>query len=75
MGIDDTLRMRYRAYKDETCQFLATLEVIRKWYKERAEEEFSSKVTTGRDTLSPSGFSALAEMYGFEAEGQPELGN
>ncbi|CAN8271833.1 unnamed protein product [Cochlearia groenlandica] len=27
MGIDDTLRMRYRAYKEETCQFLATLKL------------------------------------------------
>ncbi|CAN8255103.1 unnamed protein product [Cochlearia groenlandica] len=78
MGIDDTLKMKYRAYKEEMCQFLATLEVI--LYKpgwQRAQSTRGGRIhfkgyNVTRHVVT---FSVLAEMYGFAAEGQPELGN
>ncbi|CAN8307388.1 unnamed protein product [Cochlearia groenlandica] len=59
MGIDDTLRMRYCAYKEETCQFLATLEVILdESGSQRVQRTRGGRIQfkgyNGRDTLLPS---------------------
>ncbi|CAN8232528.1 unnamed protein product [Cochlearia groenlandica] len=76
--LDGVLRMKYNAYKEETCQFLATLEVI---LDERGSQ--GAQATRGgriqfkgyKGTRLVVTLSVLAEIYGLSADGQPELSN
>ncbi|CAN8255123.1 unnamed protein product [Cochlearia groenlandica] len=78
MGIGNALGMSYDAYQEETCMFLANLEVV---LDDRGSQEAqntggcSIRVTDANKITHRATFRAIAELYGFTILGVHELVN
>ncbi|CAN8306577.1 unnamed protein product [Cochlearia groenlandica] len=72
MRLDGVLGIRHNAYKEETCQFLATLEIS---YIEPGPQGIRFSYTDYNGKIYSAGLDVWGRILGFPADGQTELTN